>query len=122
MDKGTAHCRHFAVAEFDSYRQPASNFRVMTKPMTPDDISDALVQVPEWKVVRDALERTFEFRDFSEALGFVVRVGVEAERINHHPEISNVWNRVTLRLTTHEAGDKISERDLTLAKAVQSLI
>lgn len=90
--------------------------------MTPDDISDALVQVPEWKVVRDALERTFEFRDFSEALGFVVRVGVEAERINHHPEISNVWNRVTLRLTTHEAGDKISERDLTLAKAVQSLI
>lgn len=90
--------------------------------MTPDDISDALVQVPEWKVVRDALERTFEFRDFSEALGFVVRVGVEAERINHHPEISNVWNRVTLRLTTHEAGNKISERDLTLAKAVQSLI
>jgi 4a-hydroxytetrahydrobiopterin dehydratase len=94
----------------------------MTKPMAPGDIDDALVQLPRWKVVRDALEQTFEFTDFSEALGFIVRVGVEAERINHHPEISNVWNRVTLRLTTHDAGNKISERDFALAKAVQSLV
>jgi 4a-hydroxytetrahydrobiopterin dehydratase len=94
----------------------------MTKPMAPGDIDDALVQLPRWKVVRDALEQTFEFADFSEALGFIVRVGVEAERINHHPEIANVWNRVTLRLTTHDAGNKISERDFALAKAVQSLV
>jgi 4a-hydroxytetrahydrobiopterin dehydratase len=78
--------------------------------------------LPCWRLVpgRDALARSFRFRDFSEAWGFMSRVALLAEAQDHHPEWSNVWNRVEIVLTTHDAGG-LSERDLRLARAIDAL-
>ena len=73
-----------------------------------------------WTEVDGALERTFRFRDFTEALAFVNRVGVAAEEANHHPDISIHWNTVTLRWWTH-VEDAITERDVELARRTNEL-
>lgn len=93
----------------------------MATALTPAEISDALADLPEWKFAADALERTFAFEDFSEALGFMVRLGIEAERLNHHPHLTNVWNRVTVRLNTHDAGNRVTSLDVDLARAINGL-
>jgi 4a-hydroxytetrahydrobiopterin dehydratase len=67
-----------------------------------------------------ALIRTFKFADFSEAFGFLTRVALHAEKMDHHPEFTNVWNRVDFRLTSHDAGG-VTERDLELAEAINRL-
>ncbi|HET9334828.1 MAG TPA: 4a-hydroxytetrahydrobiopterin dehydratase [Sphingomicrobium sp.] len=67
-----------------------------------------------------ALERSFRFKDFSEAFAFLTRVAMHAEKIDHHPEFTSVWNRVDFRLTTHDTGG-VSERDLKLAEAIDRL-
>ncbi len=71
---------------------------------------------PEWKPVagRDAVMRTFSFADFNEAFGFMTRVAIAADKADHHPEWFNVYNRVEVTLTTHDA-DGLSERDVKLA-------
>jgi 4a-hydroxytetrahydrobiopterin dehydratase len=78
--------------------------------------------LPEWKPAegRDAIRREFRFRDFNEAWGFMARVALLAEAQDHHPEWSNVYNRVDILLTTHDAGG-LSERDLRLARAIDGL-
>jgi 4a-hydroxytetrahydrobiopterin dehydratase len=70
---------------------------------------------------RDAIGRSFRFKDFSEAWGFMARVALLAEAQNHHPEWSNVWNRVEIVLTTHDAGG-LSARDVRLAEAINRLL
>ena len=67
-----------------------------------------------------ALFRTFKFADFSEAFGFLSRVALHAEKIDHHPEFTSVWNRVDFRLTSHDAGG-VTDRDVALAKAINAL-
>ena len=67
-----------------------------------------------------ALVRTFKFTDFSEAFGFLARVALHAEKVDHHPEFTNVWNRVDFRLTSHDAGG-VTERDESLAEAINRL-
>ena len=67
-----------------------------------------------------ALIRSLEFKDFSEAFGFLTRVALYAEKADHHPEFTNVWNRVDLRLTSHDAG-RVTERDVALAEAINRL-
>lgn len=67
-----------------------------------------------------ALTRAFEFKDFSEAFGFLTRVALHAEKADHHPEFTNVWNRVDFRLTSHDAGG-VTERDRALAEAINHL-
>ena len=67
-----------------------------------------------------ALVRTFKFADFSEAFGFLTRVALHAEKIDHHPEFTNVWNRVDFRLTSHDAGG-VTDRDVSLAEAINQL-
>ena len=67
-----------------------------------------------------ALVRTFKFADFSEAFGFLTRVALHAEKIDHHPEFTNVWNRVVVRLTSHDAGG-VTDRDVSLAEAINQL-
>ena len=67
------------------------------------------------------LLKTYGFMDFKASLVFINRVGEVSEKINHHPEILNIWNKVTLRLSTHDAGNRVTEKDLTLARAIQSL-
>jgi 4a-hydroxytetrahydrobiopterin dehydratase len=78
--------------------------------------------LPGWSLVegRDAIRRRFLFKDFSEAWGFMARVALLAEKHDHHPEWSNVWNRVEIVLTTHDAGG-LSERDVALARAIDAL-
>jgi 4a-hydroxytetrahydrobiopterin dehydratase len=67
-----------------------------------------------------ALMRTINFKDFSEAFGFLSRVAMYAEKADHHPEFTSVWNRVDFRLTSHDAGG-VTERDIELAKAINRL-
>jgi len=78
------------------------------------------VDVPDGWAFEDggkALVRTFTFQDFSKAFGVLTRVALYAEKADHHPEFSNVWNRVDFRLTSHDAGG-VTERDLALAEAI----
>ncbi|HEV7458486.1 MAG TPA: 4a-hydroxytetrahydrobiopterin dehydratase [Roseococcus sp.] len=79
-------------------------------------------ELPEWRLVegRDALTRAFRFRDFNEAWGFMSRVALLAEVQDHHPEWSNVYNRVEITLTTHDAGG-LSARDVKLARSIDAL-
>jgi 4a-hydroxytetrahydrobiopterin dehydratase len=78
--------------------------------------------LPRWEVLadRDAIRRGFRFRDFSEAWGFMSRVALLAERHDHHPEWTNVWSRVEITLTTHDAGG-LSARDVALARAIDAV-
>ena len=83
----------------------------------------AIAQLQGWSAVegRDAIEKRFEFADFNEAWGFMSRVAVKAEAMNHHPEWFNVWNRVEVTLATHDAGG-VTTLDLELAGFMDSLI
>ncbi|MBW6528142.1 4a-hydroxytetrahydrobiopterin dehydratase [Sphingomonas sp. RHCKR7] len=85
--------------------------------------ADALDGLPEWDYddARDAITRTIVFTDFAEAFGFMTQVALLAERADHHPEWSNVWNRVEISLTTHDAGG-LSERDIELATAIDAIL
>ncbi|MCA4919411.1 MAG: 4a-hydroxytetrahydrobiopterin dehydratase [Roseomonas sp.] len=78
--------------------------------------------LPAWKLVegRDAITRTLRFKDFSEAWGFMARVALLAEAQDHHPEWFNVWNRVEITLSTHDAGG-LSARDVRLAQAIDKI-
>ncbi|HOP42412.1 MAG TPA: 4a-hydroxytetrahydrobiopterin dehydratase [Flavobacteriales bacterium] len=71
-----------------------------------------------WKETDKALERTFTFADFKEAFAFMARVAFEAEAMAHHPEWTNVYNKVTVRLSTHDAGGKVTDKDRELAAAI----
>ena len=83
---------------------------------------DALEGLPDWDFDegRDAITRNFAFTDFSEAFAFMTRVALLAEKADHHPEWSNVWNRVEIALTTHDAGG-LSHRDIEMAEAIDGL-
>lgn len=81
------------------------------------------MEVPEGWSTEDggkALLRTFRFKDFSEAFGFLTRVALHAEKVDHHPEFTSVWDRVDFRLTSHDAGG-ITQRDVDLAVAIDAL-
>ena len=79
-------------------------------------------RLPAWRLVdgRDAIQRTFKFKDFSEAFGFMGRAALVAEKLDHHPEWSNVWNRVEVTLSTHSAGG-LTDLDLALAEAMDRI-
>ncbi len=75
-----------------------------------------------WETINNELYRKFQFRDFSEAFAFMTRVAFLAEQQNHHPRWSNVWNTVEVWLSTHEAGNIVTEKDQKLAKAIDALL
>jgi 4a-hydroxytetrahydrobiopterin dehydratase len=85
--------------------------------------ADALDGLPDWDwdEARDAIRRGFLFDDFSEAFAFMTRVALLAEKADHHPEWSNVWNRVDILLTTHDCSG-LSARDVMLAQAIDALV
>ena len=74
-----------------------------------------------WEEKDNKLVRKFEFKDFTEAFAFLTRVAFEAEKAQLHPEIENVYNQVTLSLTTHDDGSKVTEKDRSLAKKIDRL-
>ena len=94
----------------------------MAQKLAAEQRAEALGKVPDWVSVkdRDAISRSFKFRDFNEAFGFMTRAALVAERMNHHPEWFNVWNRVDVTLSTHDAGG-LTELDIKLAAAMDKL-
>ena len=95
----------------------------MIEQLTDDERAAALDELGDWDFdeARDALTRRFMFADFVQAFGFMARVALLAERADHHPEWSNVYNRVDILLTTHDAGG-LSSRDVSLAREIDALI
>lgn len=85
------------------------------------DIKTQLAQLEGWSLNDDKLQRQFVFGNFVEAFGFMSQVALLAEAMNHHPEWSNVYNRVNIELTTHDAGG-ITERDFTLAGRINRVL
>jgi len=94
----------------------------MVKQLTAQERDDALKTLADWRLVdgRDAITRTFTFADFNEAFGFMTRAALIAEKMDHHPEWSNVYKTVTVTLSTHEAGG-LTARDAALARAMDRL-
>jgi 4a-hydroxytetrahydrobiopterin dehydratase len=90
-------------------------------PLSEQQVEAQLKSVPSWKVVSGELTRTFTFKDFREALGFVNKVGERAEGAGHHPDIDIRYNRVRLALVTHDAGG-LTAKDFELASAVDKLV
>lgn len=89
--------------------------------LTVDEIAKLGEQLPAWSMVNGKLYRQLLFVDFAEAFAFMVRVALIAEALGHHPEWSNVWNRVTIELTTHDSGG-LSNLDLELARRIDRLL
>jgi 4a-hydroxytetrahydrobiopterin dehydratase len=75
-----------------------------------------------WKEENDTLYKKFEFKDFSAAFAFMTRVAIEAEKMDHHPRWTNVYNRVEVWLNTHDAGDIVTEKDHKLAARIDKLV
>lgn len=75
-----------------------------------------------WQEQNNTLSKSFEFKDFSEAFAFMTRVALLAEKQNHHPNWSNVWNKVDIKLNTHDAGDVVTDKDHKLAAAIDKLL
>lgn len=76
----------------------------------------------QWEEKNNALYRKFEFKDFSQAFAFMTRVALAAEKMDHHPNWSNVYNKVEISLNTHDAGDIVTDKDRELAKKIDGLV
>lgn len=95
----------------------------MVEALSEAERADALDGLPDWDHDdgRDAIVREFVFDDFNQAFGFMTQVALIAEKADHHPEWANVYNRVTILLTTHDAGG-LSHRDIEMAEAIEALL
>ena len=94
----------------------------MIKKLTPDELSKLLAELKHWQLSEDshAIHRSFKFADFNEAFGFMTRVAIKAQEMDHHPEWSNVYGKVEITLSTH-AAKGLTERDAKLAKFFDSI-
>ena len=90
------------------------------KTYTQETIQAQLEQLNDWTFKNNSIQKDFLFKNFQEALSFIVRIGILAEKQNHHPEITNVYNKVSLRLTTHDS-DGVTEKDVTLAATIDKI-
>jgi len=88
--------------------------------LSENEIKNELAKLNGWKIVDGKLNRTFEFTDFNEAFGFMTRVAMEVEKLNHHPEWFNVYNRVKIDLVTHDVGG-LSNYDFKLANIINRI-
>lgn len=92
----------------------------MAEALSRDAIQQELETLDGWELADEKLHKEFEFDDFVSAFGFLAKIALHAERANHHPEIKNVYNQVTIDLTTHDAGG-ISDRDVQMARTIDGL-
>jgi 4a-hydroxytetrahydrobiopterin dehydratase len=94
----------------------------MIHKLTSEERSTQIAQLPGWESVpgRDAIQRQFKFADFNEAFGFMTRVAIKAQEMNHHPEWFNVYHTVEITLSTHEANG-LTERDIALARFINEV-
>jgi 4a-hydroxytetrahydrobiopterin dehydratase len=88
--------------------------------LSEQEIAEDLKKLGGWSVVNGNLHRVFEFKDFSHAFGFMTRVALAAEKMDHHPDWSNSWNKVTIDLSTHSAGG-LTKNDFDLAEKIQEI-
>jgi 4a-hydroxytetrahydrobiopterin dehydratase len=95
----------------------------MAKRLTDAERADLGTAVPGWALApdRDAIRREFKFKDFNQAWGFMTRVALAAEKMDHHPDWSNVWNKVQIELSTHDFGG-LSDNDVRLAQAINKIL
>jgi 4a-hydroxytetrahydrobiopterin dehydratase len=89
--------------------------------LTDEEIATELANLPGWAVKEGKLHKQFKFKSFAQALGWMVSVGIYADKMDHHPEWSNVYNRVTVSLVTHDLDNSISSWDVDLAKQMERL-
>ncbi|MBK7690031.1 MAG: 4a-hydroxytetrahydrobiopterin dehydratase [Bacteroidetes bacterium] len=82
------------------------------------EITEKIKELPSWTLTGQALEKDFHFKNFSLALAFIVRIGIEAEKLNHHPEIKNIYSKVSIRLITHDV-QAITNMDFLLANSIE---
>lgn len=93
----------------------------MATPLSEDKINEALSDLDGWSHENDKIKKEFSFDNFRDAIAFINRIAFEAEEQVHHPELFNVYNSVSIALSTHDAGGKVTEKDLKLAKTIESL-
>lgn len=93
----------------------------MAEPLSDHQIKSSLSELTGWKHKDDKLTKEFEFDNFRAAIAFINRIAFEAEEQVHHPEIFNVYNTINISLSTHDAGGKVTEKDIKLAKKIESL-
>ena len=89
--------------------------------LTDAELTELLAALPNWQIVDGKLRRNYTFGSFAEALGWMVSAGVEADKMDHHPEWSNVYSRVQVNLVTHDLGNAISNLDAELAQKMEML-
>lgn len=94
----------------------------MANPLSETDIEIALSALPGWSADDDKLSKSYTFANFREAMAAMVRIGFEAEAADHHPELHNVYNRIRIALSTHDAGNKITEKDVKLAQKIEAIL
>ena len=94
----------------------------MPEALTEAQLDHALAGLTDWHLDEGALRRDLRFADFVAAFAFLTKLALVAERVGHHPEISNVYRDVTLRLRTHDAGNRVSQRDVDLAELIDGLV
>ena len=84
------------------------------------EIQESMKTLNNWILYEDKIKKQFQFKDFSEAIAFIVRIGILAEKQNHHPELHNVYNKVTIALTTHDVGG-LTDKDFLLARSIDAI-
>ena len=93
----------------------------MSDALTNDQINEALAKLPGWTFAEDKLSREYRFANFTEAMGFINEMAFACEKASHHPELFNVYSRVEIGLTTHDAGNKVTEKDVELAAEIEKI-
>ena len=90
--------------------------------LSKSQIKEKLESLPGWNFEDDMILKEFTFSNFKEALSFILRVGIEAELLGHHPNLSNVYNRVNITLQTHDVGNKVTGKDVELAQRIERIL
>lgn len=91
--------------------------------LSEQQISEAMTSLPDWQIVDGGLKREFKFKNFIEAFSFLTKVALASEKLNHHPEIYNVYNKVVISgLCTHDADNAITDLDMKLAKNISAFV
>ena len=93
----------------------------MPEPLSKEAIYQFLKDLKGWGWNEEKLKKSFQFSDFKEAMGFIMRISYEAEAADHHPEIFNCYSRVEIGLNTHDAGGKVTQKDIDLARAIEKI-
>lgn len=93
----------------------------MISPLSTSELSEILSELSGWNLDGNAIKKSFVFNDFKEAFAFMVKVAFEAEVLGHHPDWSNIYKTVNISLSTHDVGNKVTMKDIELAKRIDEL-